>query len=109
VVVNDDAQGNAASIALSSLSLDRTSTTNWVWAKATVTLDQAVIGKKVAVAITTSDPTLILVPAHIDVLPGTASTTFDVRVKSVLVPTDVTVTASYAGVTKTVTLTVKPR
>ena len=58
------------------------------------------------VSLSSSNATAALVPASVTVLQGSTSTTFSVNTGSVTTATSVTLTASYAGVSKTSGLTV---
>jgi hypothetical protein len=54
-------------------------------------------------------PTLASVPTSVVVTAGTTSSTFDVTTAATKRNTPVTISASYAGVTKTATITIKRR
>jgi hypothetical protein len=62
-----------------------------------------------AVSLTSSDPAIVAVPATVSVAAGSATGGGTIQPGNVTVPTAVTITASFGGMTKTVTLTVNPR
>ena len=74
----------------------------------TVTISGDAPGGGLPVSLTSSDPTIVTVPAVATVASGRTSVTFKVTHKTVTTTTDVTITATLAGVSVTTTLTVTP-
>ena len=62
----------------------------------------------IVVALASSKPSVASVPASVTVPQGATSASFTVTTTSVSVSTTVNISATYAGLTKTATLTVKP-
>src|SRR5439155_3007964 len=75
----------------------------------TVTLSSAAPANGASVTLASSDPALASVPASVVVAAGATSKTFAVTTAATRRNTAVTLSAPYAGVTKTATLTVKRR
>jgi len=93
--------------ALSSLTLSPTSVTGGAQSTGTVTLSgPAPTGG--AQVMLSSNSVAASVPSSVTVLAGASSATFTVSTSAVTISTPVTISASYAGVTKTASLTVAP-
>jgi trimeric autotransporter adhesin len=60
------------------------------------------------VALQSSNPAVASVPASVDFLDGQSTTSFHITLTPVTAPTDVTITATGGGVTRSATLTVVP-
>jgi hypothetical protein len=73
----------------------------------TISLTAAAQGG-IVVNLASSDPTVVRVPASVAVAAGASSATFTVLTSTVTASTSVIITASYAGVTRSTTLTVLP-
>ncbi|HEY2968298.1 MAG TPA: hypothetical protein VGK75_08005 [Casimicrobiaceae bacterium] len=99
----------AASATLATLSLNPTSVKGGTPATGTVTLTAPAPSGGAVVTLTSSMPTLASVPQNIVVTAGTTSSTFNVTTAATKKNTLVTISASYAGATKTATITVKRR
>jgi hypothetical protein len=96
----------AASAGLATLTLKPTSVKGGTSATGTVTLTAAAPGRSVSVALSSSSPALASVPAHLLVAAGRTSATFAVATTRPKKSASVTISASYAGVTKTAKMTV---
>jgi hypothetical protein len=92
---------------LSSIGLNPTSVAGGSSSTGTVTLSGAAPSGG-AVAYLTSSASAAAVPASVTVAAGASSATFAVTTGAVTIATPVTISASYAGVTKTASLTVNP-
>jgi len=93
---------------VSSLTLNPTSVTGGSPSTGTVTLSgPAPIGGAV-VSLSSSSTSTATVPATVTVAAGASSATFTVNTSTVTTSTPVTISASYAGTTKTASLTVAP-
>ncbi|HEX9276734.1 MAG TPA: hypothetical protein VGA51_10115 [Casimicrobiaceae bacterium] len=99
----------AASAALATLSLNPTSVKGGTPATGTVTLTSPAPSGGVIVALSSTKPSLASVPASILVAAGTTSKSFTVTTASTKKNASATISASYAGVTKTATLSVTRR
>jgi hypothetical protein len=99
----------AASATLATLSLNPTSVKGGTPATGTVTLTAPAPSGGAVVTLTSSMPTLASVPQNVVVTAGTTSSTFNVTTAATKKNTLVTISASYAGATKTATITVKRR
>src|SRR5437773_2447454 len=96
----------AASAALATLSLNPTSVTGGTSATGTVTLTAPAPSGGVIVALSSTKPSLASVPASILVAAGTTSKSFTVTTVSTRRNATATISAFYAGVTKTATISV---
>jgi len=96
----------AASAALATLSLNPTSVTGGTLATGTVTLTAPAPSGGVIVALSSTKPSLASVPASILVAAGSTSKGFTVTTASTRRNATATISASYAGVTKTATISV---
>jgi subtilase family serine protease len=99
----------AAQVTLSSVTVRPTSVVNGVSTTATVTLSAAAPSGGVTVNLTSQDQDLAPVPGFITVPQGATSAFVVVPTGVVVSSTAVTITASYAGLTRIATLTVTPR
>jgi hypothetical protein len=99
----------AAAAALATLSLNPTGVKGGGSVTGTVTLSAPAPASGATVTLTSSNPALASVPASVLVSVGTTSKAFTVNTAATRKNASVTISASYAGVTKTATLTVKRR
>jgi hypothetical protein len=76
--------------------------------QATVTLTAAAPDGGALVVLKSDNPSVARVPASVTVAPGSRSVTFLVETATVVVPTSVTLTATYGGTSMTATLIVTP-
>ena len=95
--------------ALATITLDRSTVVGGTPVLGTVTLTAPAPGNGAAVAITSSSPSVAAVPAQIVVAAGATSATFTVTTAAAKKNVGATISASYAGVTKTTTLIVRRR
>ena len=95
------------SVTLSSIALNPTSVPGGASSTGTVTLSAAAPGGG-AVVYLSSSASMATVPNIVAVPAGATSMTFTVNTTAVIASTPVTITATYAGSTKTATLTVTP-
>jgi probable HAF family extracellular repeat protein len=103
--VSGSSGGGTTTATLSSLTLDTTSVQGGNSVKATVRLSASTpTGADVSLA--SSDTSLATVPSSLRIAAGSSSKDFTVSTKSVSSNRSVTISASYAGVTKSATLTV---
>jgi subtilase family serine protease/sugar lactone lactonase YvrE len=99
----------AAAATLSSVTVKPTAVVNGVNSVATITLSAAAPSGGVTVDLTSQDPAAATVPGSVTVPQGATSAFFVVATGTVSSLSPVTIEASYAGVTRTATLTVTPR
>jgi len=96
-------------VTLSSLSLNPTSVTGGTQSSTgTVTLSGAAPAGGAVVALSSSNTTVARTPSSVTVAAGATTATFAVGTSAVSAATAVTISASYAGATKTASLTVNP-
>ena len=93
--------------ALSSVSLSSSSVSDGRSVTGTVRLTAAAPTGGAVESVASSDTTVAAVSSTVTVQAATTGTTFTVATRSVSSDRTVTISASYAGVTKTTTLTVK--
>ena len=93
---------------LSSLTLNPTSVTGGASLQGTVTVSSAAPSGGAIVMLTSSNGTVASVPSSVTVAAGATSASFTVTTTPISVSTTVNISASYAGLTKTATLTVMP-
>ena len=74
----------------------------------TVTLTNAAPAGGATLAITTTQPNIIDVPASVPIGSGATGTQFQITTRLVPAPVPVTITASYLGVTRNASLNVLP-
>jgi hypothetical protein len=96
------------SATLSAMALNPTSVTGGSPSTGTVTLSGPTPGGGAVVPLSSDNSAAATVPASVTVAAGASSATFTVTTSSVTASTPVTISASYAGVTKTASLTVAP-
>jgi len=72
-----------------------------------VTLDRPAVAAAAVVRLE-SDATSVTVPPNVTVAPGQTTASFAVATRAVSAPTTVTLTARFAGASRTVTVTVRP-
>jgi hypothetical protein len=94
--------------ALASLGASPNPVTGGSTATGSVALTAAAPSGGALVALTSSNPSLAPVPSSVTVAQGATQATFAIPTSSVVAPASATIGASYAGVTKTTTLTVNP-
>jgi len=99
----------AIAASLAALSLNRSSVVGGTSALGTVTLTSAAPSGGATVALTSSDPQLAAVPPSVVVSAGATSASFTVSSVAVKKNAGASITASYAGVTKSVTIKVTRR
>ena len=99
----------AAGATLATLSLNPTDVKGGGSVTGTVTLSALAPANGATVTLTSSNPALASVPASVLVSAGTSSKLFTITTAATRKNASVTISASYAGVTKTATLTVKRR
>jgi hypothetical protein len=97
----------SASVTLSSLSVNPSVIPNAGTATGTVTLSGSAPTGGVSVALASSNTAAATVPASIVIPAGSSSASFGITAKLVNMRTTVTISASYAGTTKTASLTIK--
>ncbi|MBW8906735.1 MAG: hypothetical protein JF611_13910 [Betaproteobacteria bacterium] len=93
---------------ISSLSLNATSVTGGGTSTGTVTLNSAAPAAGTAVALTSSDPTVAAVAASVVVPGGATSATFTVTTNGVTTSTNVTITGTNGGASRSAQLLVNP-
>jgi hypothetical protein len=93
---------------LTSLTLSPTSVTGGNSSTGTVTLSGPAPSGGAQVALSSSDTSVAAVPSSVTVAAGATSATFTISTGSVSASTMITISASYAGVTKAASLTVNP-
>ncbi len=91
---------------LGSLALDPTSVKGGAVSNGVVTLNGVAPAGGASVVLSSSNPSFATVPASVSVPAGASSVSFSVATKPTHKTRSVTISASYGGVTKTVTLTV---
>ena len=96
-------------VALSAVAVSPTSVAGGSPATGTVTLTAAAPAGGTTVTLSSSNTSLATVPANVIVGAGTTTGTFTITTKTTKKNANVTITASYSGVNKTATLTVKRR
>ena len=99
----------AAGATLATLSLNPTDVKGGGSVTGTVTLSALAPANGATVTLRSSNPALASVPASVLVSAGTSSKPFTITTAATRKNASVTISASYAGVTKTATLTVKRR
>jgi len=104
-----NAQAAATTTAsLSAVSVSPSTVVGGTTAQGTITLTGAAPSGGAAVTLSSSNPSVVSVPASVTVAAGTSSAPFGVNTSSVTANTSITITATYAGITRTTTLTVTP-
>src|SRR6266403_1845959 len=101
--------GPPGSPTLSSIALNPTSVTGGSPSTGTVSLSGPAPSGGAAVSLSSDNTTAATVPASVTVTAGASSATFTVSTSSVTTSTSVNISASYAGATKTASLTVLPQ
>jgi uncharacterized repeat protein (TIGR03803 family) len=96
----------SGSVALSSLSLNPTSVSGGNSSTGTVTLSAAAPSGGATVTLSSSNTSVATVPSSVTVQAGQTSASFSVRTQRVSSNANVVISATYAGTTKTATLTV---
>jgi len=98
----------APASALASVTISPARTTGGSSATGTVTLQSPAPGAGAEVILSSSDPQVAAVNARVFVLGAATSATFPISTATVSSTSDVTITASYGGATRSATLTVDP-
>lgn len=98
----------APSVALQSVSLSPTSVEGGATATATVMLSAAAPSSGAVVALSSSNPSAVTVPASVTVAAGSSSSVASVSTSPVTATTSTVVSATYNGVSQTATMTVAP-
>jgi hypothetical protein len=93
---------------LSGLAVGPTTTDGTRGSTGGVSISVPAVGNALSVALQSSDPAVAAVPAIAGFLDGQSNTTFPISTSPVQAPTDVTITATAGGVTRSATLTVVP-
>ena len=93
---------------LSAVSVSPTSVVGGTAAQGTITLTSAAPSGGAVVTLSSANTSVVSVPASVTVAAGVSSATFGVNTSTVAANTGVTITATYAGVSRTTTLTVTP-
>ncbi len=96
----------SGSVSLSALSLSPTSVSGGNSSTGTVTLSAAAPSGGATVSLSSSNTSVATVPSSVTVQAGQTRTSFTVRTQRVSSNTSVVISATYAGTTKTATLTV---
>jgi hypothetical protein len=91
---------------LSAVSVSPTSVVGGTTAQGTITLTAGAPSGGAVVALSSANTSVVSVPASVTVLAGASSATFSVNTSAVTTNTSVVITATYAGVSRTTTLTV---
>lgn len=98
-----------AAVVLSSVAISPTAVTGGTGATGSVTLSGPAPASGVVVKIASSDPRSASAPSTVTVPAGQTTAAFSIATKKVAATKTVTFTATYAGVSKSATLTVNPR
>ncbi|HET6853859.1 MAG TPA: hypothetical protein VFH46_16270 [Pyrinomonadaceae bacterium] len=93
---------------LSAVSVSPTSVAGGTTAQGTITLTGGAPSGGAVVTLSSANTSVVSVPASVTVAAGSSSATFGVNTSAVTANTAVTITATYAGVSRTTTLTVTP-
>jgi hypothetical protein len=99
---------NPPALALSSVSVSPGAIVSGQSGSGTISLTEAAVGGGAMVMLSSSNSSAASVPTSVTVPSGATSANFLVTTGSVSIATPVTLTASYAGVSKTFALTVNP-
>jgi len=103
-----EAQAAPAGPALESLGLSPRSAPSGVTVTGAVRLTEAAPAGGAVVTLSSSAPEVASVPATVTAAEGEDTATFEIQTSLVETPTDVVITASFGGETRTATLTVEP-
>ena len=93
---------------LSAVSVSPTSVVGGTTAQGTITLTGGAPSGGAVVTLSSANTSVVSVPASVTVPAGASSATFGVNTTAVTTNTSVVITATYAGVSRTTTLTVTP-
>jgi hypothetical protein len=97
---------SSSSVSLSSLKLSQTSISGGNSLNGTVTLSAAAPSGGIVVALTSSNSSVASVPSSVTISAGSTSANFKIRTQRVSSNTNVTISGTYNGVTKSASLTV---
>ena len=107
-VLDFELSSTPASVSLSSLSLNPTSVMGGNSSTGTVTLSGAAPAGGAQVTLSSSNTAAARVPSSVTVAAGATSATFTVSTSAVATSTAVTISGTYGGATRSVSLTVMP-
>jgi hypothetical protein len=93
---------------LSAVSVSPTSVVGGATSQGTIALTGGAPSGGAVVTLTSSNTSVVSVPASVTVTAGASSATFSVNTAAVTANTAVTITATYGGISRTTTLTVTP-
>jgi hypothetical protein len=104
------AQGGStpSAASLSAVSVNPTSLVGGGTAQGTITLTGGAPSGEAVVTLSSANTSVVSVPPSVTVVAGASSATFSVNTSAVAANTSVVITATYAGVSRTTTLTVTP-
>jgi hypothetical protein len=102
------AASTTTTASLSAVSVSPTSVVGGSTAQGTITLTGGAPSGGAVVTLSSANSAVVSVPASVTVAAGASSATFAVNTSAVTANTAVTITANYAGVSRTTTLTVTP-
>jgi hypothetical protein len=94
---------------LTTLAVNPTSLVGGNSASGTLTLSGAAPSSGAVIALTSSNPSIVSVPATVTIGAGGSSATFSISTQSVTASTSVTLSATYGGTTRTSTITLTPQ
>jgi hypothetical protein len=100
--------GSTSTATLSAVNVSPTSVAGGVTAQGTIALTGGAPSGGAVVTLSSANPSIVSVPSSVLVAAGASSATFGVNTSAVTANTAVTITATYAGVSRTTTLTVTP-
>jgi hypothetical protein len=95
--------------ALTSLALSPTRVAGGTTSRGTVTLNGRAPAGGAVVSLVSDNRTVVTIPASVTIPAGATGASFNIATKSVTAQTAVFISANYAGVTKSATLTVTPQ
>ena len=93
---------------LSAVSVSPTSLVGGGTAQGTITLTNAAPSGGALVSLSSANPSVAVVPSSVNVTAGASNASFNITTSAVTTNTSVVITATYAGVSRTTTLTVTP-
>lgn len=93
---------------LSAVSVTPTSVVGGTTAQGRITLTSAAPSGGAVVTLSSANPSVVSVPASVTIAAGASSATFGINTSAVAANTNVTITATYGGVSRTTTLSLTP-
>jgi hypothetical protein len=93
---------------LSAISMSPTSVVGGTTSRGTITLTSGAPSGGAVVTLSSSNTSVVSVPASVTVAAGASSTTFNANTSAVSANSSVTITATYGGISRTTTLSVTP-